>query len=234
MRTKSLTSKQYGHEAGRYKINKRVANDRKRLDIDHIIALYSLCTLKTTDFENVLEAARHRFQSHDLMHQAHSQRQKLKLQFECRRRTMRANDKAVNFLRHSPKVKLVVIGDAGKLYGLKGTSGPAPVKKIKRIAVKRGRNEGFVVADFNEGCTSCKSCCCHGHRTKHMPDHNPPRLDGKQRRSDVYGILICEGCGKLWARDVNAALNIWAGAWYKIMGYERPFWLTTRHANTEL
>jgi hypothetical protein len=234
MRTKSLTSKQYGHEAGRYKINKRVARDRKRFSIDHILALYSRCTLKTTDSENVLEAARHRFQSHDLMHKAHSQRQNLKLRFECRRRTMRANDKAVNFLRHSPKVKLVVIGDAGRLYGLKGTSGPAPVKKIKRIAVKRGRNEGFVVADFNEGCTSCKSCCCHGHRTKHMPDHNPPRLDGKQRQSDVYGILICEGCGKLWARDVNAALNIWAGAWYKIMGYERPFWLRTWHANTGL
>lgn len=233
-RTKSLTSKQYGHEAGRYKINKRVANDRKRFQVDQIIALYSLNTLKQTDLENVLQAARDRFQCHQQMHEAHSQRQKLKLQFECRRRSMRANDKAINFLRHSPKVKLVVIGDAGKLYGLKGTSGPAPVKKIKRIAVKRGRNEGFVVADFNEGCTSCKSCCCAGHRTRQMPDNNPPRLDGKQRRSNVYGILICEGCGKLWARDVNAALNIWTGAWYMLLGLNRPFWLRTWHANTGL
>jgi hypothetical protein len=231
LQTQSLTSKQYRHDAGTFKMNKRVANERKRFALDPIIAKFALHSFKQTDVDGALHAAHLRLQHHDLMHGAYSRRQKLKLRFECKRRSMRANDKAVNFLRHNRDVELVVVGDAGRPYGLKGTSGQAPVKKIKRIAVRRGRNEGFVVADFNEACISAKSWCCHGHRTKKMPDHNSPRLDGKPRKSEVYGILICEGCGKLWARGAYAALNIWTAASHQILGMDRPLWLRTWHAN---
>ena len=234
-RSKTMSKAQYAHDAGRHKMNKRVAKDRKRAGVDFIIELLATFHFKQTDRDGVLWAAAVRLEWHDVLHAAYSTRQKLKLQFECKRRSARAMDKTVDFLRHKPSIELVAIGDCGKLHGLKGTAVGAPVKKIKRRAVVRGRNEGFVVANVDEGCTSCKSWCCPGHRMEKMVanNHDPVQLpDGTTRPFKAHGILICQGCGKLWARDDSAARNIWEVTWYKLNGWDRPWWLATSATNT--
>ena len=232
LKTKSFSADHYRHRAGRLKMLRRVDYDRLTHSIDRIIALYAEHHFKQTNFESLLRAAAVRIANQEVMHAAHSTRAKLKLKFEIRRRAMSANDHVINFLRHNDQVKLIAIGDQGRSFNLPGASQGAPTVKIERRAVKRGLNEGFQVRLINERCTSCKSWCCKGRQMKSIETgHSWRPTPQGDVRARVHGILACQGCGKLWGRDPNAARNIFECAYRALVRQPRPFWLTTSAEN---
>jgi hypothetical protein len=154
------------------------------------------------------------------MHEGHSSRGKLKLQFLTKRRVASAIDKVVNFIKHDKAIKLVAIGDQSRSFNLPGASNGGPIKRIERRAVVRGRNEGFQVMLVNERCTSAKSWCCKGYQMQGMKDGNKGGV--------TYGIQVCQGCGKLWGRDHYASFNISDCVHAEVNGLVRPAHLFSR------
>ncbi len=61
-----------------------------------------------------------------------------------------------------PGAKVVVIGDGGHTSGMKGATSSAPVAKIKRLAVKPARCQGWHFGTIRKAYTSKNSNCCPG------------------------------------------------------------------------
>jgi hypothetical protein len=158
--SKTFSARRYRALAGRAATTARVARDRKDFDLDPVIAEYAEHPLKGCNNAALLIATARRFDRHRLMHEAHSTRGKLKLAFLTKRRVASAIDKVVNFIRHDKTIELVAIGDQARTFGLRGASNGAPIVKIERRAVVRGRNEGYQVLFVDEHSTSCTSWCC--------------------------------------------------------------------------
>ncbi|CAK9034980.1 Hypothetical protein SCF082_LOCUS21098 [Durusdinium trenchii] len=151
--------------------------------------------LKTSSVESLLPAVKLRFKHHDKTHTAASKKQRLKLRFEVKQAEERAINNTINWILRGGKhtgereVDVVVFGDAGRMSGLKGTSVSAPMAKIKRLATRRGRVEGFQVYEVNEAYTSKRSSCCPGADTKNMVTSHKmdETADGRLVRSKVHG-----------------------------------------------
>ena len=222
--SKTFSARRYRALAGRAATTARTARDRELFQLDPVIADYAELPLKGCDPAALLEATALRFRHHRLMHEAHSTRGKLKLAFLTRRRVASAIDKVVNFVRHDKTVELVAIGNMSRTFGLRGASNGAPIVKIERRAVVRGRNEGFQVFLVDEKCTSCKSWCCKGAQMRAMRTGNKMRTlpGGAQVKDTAHGILACQGCGKLWGRDPNACRNIGECVFAELHGMPRP------------
>jgi hypothetical protein len=223
--SKTFSGRRYRALAGRAAVTARVARDREEFDLDPLIAEYAQHPLTGCYEANaLLEATAVRFRHHGPMHGGHSSRGKLKLGFLTKRRVSSAIDAVVNFVRHDDTVELVAIGDRSRTYGLRGASQGAPIVKIERRALVRGRNEGFQVFLVDEHCTSRKSWCCQGEKMKGIRTGNKLRMlpNGTQVAGTTNGILACQGCGKLWGRDPNACRNIWECVFAELHGMPRP------------
>jgi hypothetical protein len=223
--SKTFSGRRYRALAGRAALPARVARDREEFQLDPLIAEYAQHPLTGCYEANaLLEATAVRFRRHQAMHDGHSSRGKLKLGFLTKRRVASAIDKVVNFIRHDKTVELVAIGDRSRTFGLRGASQGAPIVKIERRALVRGRNEGFQVFLVNEHCTSRKSWCCKGEQMKGIRTGNKLRTlpDGTQVAGTTNGILACQGCRKLWGRDPNASFNIGECVFAELHGLPRP------------
>ena len=84
---------------------------------------------------------------------------------------------------------------------------------------KKGKEIGnrFAVFEVNEANTSKMSSCCLGHETRKWVSP----ITG----AEVNGILVCQGCNKLLARDGNGSINIFHVAMAILLGQPRPFHL---------
>jgi hypothetical protein len=128
---------------------------------------------------------------------------------------------------NQPGAKLVVIGDGGRMSGIKGTTSSAPVAKIKRLAVKLARRQGWHFRTIDEAYTSKNSNCCPGFTMETILTGHKTRItkDGRIVRCTVHGISRCTNCVTLWNRDCSATRNMHAITKAKLSNQNRPWWL---------
>ncbi len=146
-----------------------------------------------------------------------------KLRWNKYMNTQRSEDKMVNLIKQKfggPEHTVIAIGDFDQgSYHLKGKE-PTKGKGMRKVL----RRAGYLVFLVDEFRTSCICYNCH-HRlqnTLYRESHRPKSL-GQIRL--VHGHLSCNtvnGCGCLWNRDVNGALNIRMLAHKAFNGEERP------------
>ena len=166
--------------------------------------------LKSTDYAEVAKAVQVRLKYQRRMHETFSKKQRLKQRFEARIAEKTTIDQIVKRMRGKEKMKLIVFGDGSKMNGIKGTTMGVPNLKIKRHALSRGLNEGFAVKLEDEFRTSKMSSCCAQSEMRCIRTSHPPRgYSGTRKTFRVNGICSCQSCHKVFARDVNAAINIW-------------------------
>ena len=181
--------------------------------------------LKHAGFAEIRIGVRVRLQHQISMHNAFSNKQRLKLRFEARIAEKKAIDQVITRMRGGPNgpVKLIAFGDGSRMHGMRGTTVGAPNARIKRHAVRRGKNEGFFVKLEDEFRTSKMSSCCVGSEMKCIKTSHPPRgYTGPAKTFRVNGICRCQNCHKLFARDVNAAINIWQCVHNRLHQMDRP------------
>jgi hypothetical protein len=234
-----ISKGEYNHRSKRGKVNRKHTRDAKRMRIDKTYAYLATFTLKTCSWQEMRRAVKAFVHNHATLHRFNSRKQWLKLKFEARQAEERAINHVINHvLRGKSKskkgyagAKLVVIGDAGKMSGLKGTSCGAPMAKIKRLAVKLSKQQEWHIRLIDERYTSKRSFCCPGAEMNSISTGHETRTtrDGKIVRCTVHGISRCTSCLKLWNRDKSAALNQWEIT-SQIMrtrnNKARPWWLT--------
>lgn len=105
----------------------------------------------------------------------------------------------------SQKKKLIVaFGDASFK-----TSGPT--RKMKQ---ELRRTKGVTVVDMDEFHTSLITTCCAfcSEEAKAIEREGPVGEkrdeDGNILRKRLYSVTFCNGCSRIWNRDVNAAINM--------------------------
>jgi hypothetical protein len=230
----------YNKISKRNKMRRKDERDRKRYKITQVIETLAQHSLRTPHWETLKRAVRVRLDMHEKLHQHYSRKQRLKLKFEVKMAQERAINETIDFLRgkknpttgetFSNPAKLVVVGDGGRMSGLRGTTCSAPMAKIKRLAVRRARVEGWHFRVINEAYTSKRSCCCAGYDMENILTAHKTyeRVDGGMGRTRVHGISRCtnENCLTLWNRDKAATCNQWCIAAAAYAGVERPWWLT--------
>ncbi|CAK9034974.1 Hypothetical protein SCF082_LOCUS21095 [Durusdinium trenchii] len=207
--TASLSKGWYTKHSKRRKMKRRGDRDTPK-QINKELSEHSL---KTSSVESLLTAVRLRFKHHDETHAAASKKQRLKLRFEVKQAEERAINNTINWILRGGKhtgareVDVVVFGDAGRMSGLKGTSVSAPMAKIKRLATRRGRVEGFQVYEVNEAYTSKRSSCCPGADAKNMVTGHKmdETADGRRVRSKVHGLCRARIMGGLHFMDQGSA-----------------------------
>jgi hypothetical protein len=136
--------------------------------------------------------------------------------------TQRCNDKMLNNFAKtygSPKDTIVCFGDCDQqnmryLEPVKG-------KGLRRLF----KHRGYKVLLVNEFRTSCRCSCCGSEMDKPLSrESHRPRTKGQIL--PVHGLLRCKTCnpskGRLWNRDLNAAINIYNVAIWEFGGYGRP------------
>ncbi|CAK9017995.1 Hypothetical protein SCF082_LOCUS13902 [Durusdinium trenchii] len=228
--TRTVSKAEYNLKSKRTKTKKRADRDRKRFGLVEVEDQMASLSFKTDAFEVVKAAVHLRLRHHQRMHDAQSNRQKLKLKFEARIAEQRQIDAILKDLTFGFEAKVVVIGDGSRMSGIRGTTCGVPNSKIKRKAVKVGKERGFFVKSADESYTSRRSWCCKGRDMTNMKTGN--QRDAEGRRSKVHGLCICTGCHKVWSRDVNGAINIWHVAVNKLRNQGRPWWLEASISGT--
>jgi len=81
-----------------------------------------------------------------------------KLQFAMHQRNERAIEELVHYISWGDAA-VCVVGDSSKMTVFRGSTPGGPVKKIKRLMVKKG----LCVFEENEAYSTKSSVCCHGH-----------------------------------------------------------------------
>ena len=221
-----ISKKWYNKRSNRDRVKKRSERMMKKYQLNEIWELYGSLPIKGPEFAMVCLGVKERIFYHLDVHDSMSTTQSLRIKFTAKCKERKAMNEVLNILLEDG-VKLLAFGDGSKLHGIRGTSCGVPNKRIKRLAIQRGKQEGFWVKDVDEHCTSCNSHCCHGHAMKKMLDGNKliTRSDGSTFRSSNHGLLICQGCNKVWSRDANGSINILSAAVNVLFNQERPDWL---------
>ena len=254
-----ISKAEYNHRSKRGKKNRKHARDAKRTAIDKTYAYLAGFTLRTCSWPEMRSAIRAFVQNHASLHRFNSRKPWLKMQFEADQAEQRAINHVINRVlrgkgpkrkrlhrnqrRRAKKkhnslystkgyqgAKLVVVGDGGKMSGIKGTSCGAPMAKIKRLATQLSKQQDWHIRLINESYTSKRSHCCKGAEMKCILTGHKTRTtrDGRTVRATVHGISRCTSCLKLWNRDVSATLNQW-DITSEIMrtrnNKARPWWL---------
>jgi hypothetical protein len=220
----------YDQVSKRNKVRRRDARDRKRsTGLREAVATLSQHSIRGTRWANIQAAIRAHLEQHECLARVFSAKQRLKLLHEAKIARDRAIDLCVNFIRGDNSIKLAVLGDAGRMSGIKGTSSSVPLARIKRLAVRRSRAEGWHFRVVDESYTSKRSCCCWGYDMENIRTGHSPHItdDGRQVRRRVHGISRCTNgtCLTLWNRDKSAAINQWHIAISALLGDARPWWL---------
>ena len=145
-----MSKKWYNRRSKRNRKNERYKIEAKKFKLKDIVQELSLCGFKQSSFEKVRAAVQLRLKHQDRLHDAFSQKQRLKLRFEARIAEQKSIDQIIKRLRGGSgrvrdKVKLVVFGDGSRMSGIRGTSASVPNRNLQKHAVCRGRNEGFLV-----------------------------------------------------------------------------------------
>ena len=229
----TVSKKWFNRRSKRNRKNQRYKTELQKFKLKDIIKELSICTLKHASFSDIQSAVQLRLRHQQRLHDAFSRKQRLKLRYEARIAEQKAIDQIVKRMRGNSgrvddKVKLIVFGDASRMSGIKGTSASVPNRRIQRHAVHRGKNEGFFVKLEKEFRTSKMSSCCPGAEMKLMKTSHPRRgYTGPAKRTRVNGICICQRCHKLFARDLNAAVNIWRCVLNRLQGLPRPQYLAS-------
>ena len=206
----------------RARIN-RHKSDVRRFKLNEITAALAEHHLKHVAYDAVKQAVKLRLKHQRRLHEVFSKRQRLKLKFEARTAEQKTIDQIVKRMRGKKKMKLIVFGDASKMSGIRGTTMGAPNAKIKRHALSRGLNEGFAVKMEDEFRTSKMSSCCEKSEMRCIKTSHPRiGYTGPRKTFRVNGICRCQSCHRLFARDVNAAINIWKCARSRLHGTPRP------------
>ena len=224
----TISKKWYNLRSKRKRKLQRYKTELHKYKLKNVILELSLCHLKHASYEQIRLAVQLRLKHQLRLFEAFSAKQRLKLRFEARRAEQKTIDEIINRLRggsgsRTERAKLIVFGDASRMSGIKGTSASVPNRRIQRHAVRRGKNEGFFVKLENEFRTSKMSSCCPGAEMLCIKTSHPRRgHTGVARRSRVNGICICQRCHKLFARDLNAAINIWKCVHSRLQGLPRP------------
>jgi hypothetical protein len=237
----------YNKISKRNKMKRKEERDRKRYRMDHALETLSRNSLRTPHWDALRRAIRVRLDLHDTLHRHYSRKQRLKLKFEVKMAQERAIHETIDFLRgkknpltgetYSNPARLVVVGDGGRMSGLRGTTCSAPMAKIKRLAVRRARVEGWHFRVINEAYTSARSYCCAGHDMENIltAHKTHERSSGGTSRTRVHGISRCtnENCLTLWNRDKAATCNQWCIAASAYAGVDRPWWTTKENTPPE-
>ena len=254
-----ISKREYNHRSKRGKVNRKHARDAEnKMQITYAyLATFSLRTWSWPELRRAIKAFAH---NHTSLHKFNSRKRWLKLKFEAKQAEQRTINHVINHVLrgkpdkrkrlwrktrrrrrkknkscYTPKgydgAKLVVIGDAGKMSGLKGTSCGAPLAKIKRLATQISKHQGWYIRVIDEAYTSKRSNCCKGAEMKCILTGHKRRTtkDGRTVRCTVHGISRCTSCLKLWNRDKSAALNQWDITSEIIRNRDkkaRPWWLT--------
>ena len=191
----------------------------------------------------ILDGIKLRFQQHDEVHRKLSNRNYLRTKCKAEAMENRAMHQVINKLLRVGEtkadgskynIKLLVFGDCSRLSGFKGAKVNIPYKRIYRLAVKLGPSRGFRAKLIDEGCTSCNSHCCPGYANikayrwilKDVLPGEPPTW----KRQSSNGLLICQGCDHLRARDIVGAINIHHAATAVMKSLNRPWWLLVKFA----
>jgi transposase len=107
-------------------------------------------------------------------------------------------------------------------YGNPNMNGvePSKGKSFRKLFRQRGYPV-FLVDEFQTSCT-CTLCSGRLEKFHWRESHRPTN---ERELIKVHGLLRCKTCnskGRLWNRDLNAALNIWKIAVSEILGFGRP------------
>ena len=255
-----ISKGEYNHRSKRGKVNRKHKRDAKRTHLDKTYAYLAGFTLRTCSWHEMRRAIKAFVHNHASLHRFNSRKPWLKLKFEAKqaeqcainhiidrvlrgktekRKRLGRNQRRQARLEHKSfyeekgydGAKLVVIGDGGRMSGIKGTSCGAPIAKIKRLARQRSNHEGWYIRLIDEAYTSCRSHCCQGHEMKSILTGHKTRTtrDGRTVRCTVHGISRCTSCLKLWNRDTSATLNQWDLTSEILRTRDnkaRPWWLT--------
>ena len=214
----------------RARIN-RHKSDVRRFKLNEITAALAEHYLKHVAYDAVKQAVKLRLKHQRRLHEVFSKRQRLKLKFEARIAEQKTIDRIVKRMRGKKKMKLIVFGDASRMSGIRGTTMGAPNAKIKRHALSRGLNEGFAGKTEDEFRKSKMSSCCEKSEMRCMKTSHPRNgHSGPSKTFRVNGICRCQICHMLFARDINAAINIWKCTQSSLHGTRRPAHLCRRSA----
>ena len=218
-----FNKKRYNHESKRNKVNKALKRRKRGTNSANIRAIedaMSTTSLKTANFEAVLAGLHLRLRVYDVLRAFYNNTQYQKLKVEARIAAQKTDDRLLDFISHD-RTKVIGFGDGSKMTGFRGLSPGGPMKKLKRMAVKKG----YSITMVNEAYTSKRASCCRGEDLR--PMKRPTRdQDGVMRVKDVHGLRTCPKCKRTWNRDFTAAINIWDIFYSQtILGKERPWHL---------
>jgi transposase len=119
-----------------------------------------------------------------------------------------------------PGEVLVCIGDFAAKYKHRLHHAPRPLRRL----IKRFQEAKHTVCLVDERYTS-KRCCNCQLRTANCdtffvaPNRRPYRCD----YGELHGLLVCDACDRRYNRDLNACINIFRNAAYKLVGQQPPY-----------
>ena len=216
----------YDRRSGRKEVRKRSAARTNHAQKRGLMDDITNNTLKTTDPAAFRRAIIARRDAYGALYEHNNNKRFKKLKFAMRQRTERAIDQLVDYISWEGRA-VCVIGDCSKTTGFRGCTPGGPVKKIKRLMVKKGMR----VVEENEAWSTQSSVCCpgqaknqcmknghsiHDYKNGKFVD-NPAKMPRK-----VHGILICQRCKRTWNRDVVGAINILDIYLARMYGLPRP------------
>ena len=205
----TISKKWYVRRSKRSARINRHKSDVRRFKLNEVTEELAEHHLKHVSYVAVEQAVKLRLKHQRRLHEVFRKRQCRKLRFEARIAEQRTIDQIVKRMRGKEKMKLIVFGDGSLMSGIKGTTVGGPNAKIKRHALSRGLNEGFAVKMEDEFRTSKMSCCEKSEMRCIKTSHPRRGYTGPSKTFRVNGICRCQSCYRFFARDVNAAINIW-------------------------
>jgi transposase len=109
----------------------------------------------------------------------------------------------------SPKIPLIAFGNGLFSSNRGGTNRSQLLHKKLKEAEDEGRAVVVLVDEYNTSQV-CSVCGLKGLKKLRLPG------------DELYGVLVCPNCSKVWQRDVNASRNIHYVATAEVGGGNRP------------